>query len=44
MKNSRRPFYLVIGISALALWSFIAQATSAAIMGALLWGTPLPRS
>ncbi len=26
MKNTRRPFYLVIAISALALWSFIAQA------------------
>ena len=26
MKNSRRPFYLIIAISALALWSFIAQA------------------
>ncbi len=26
MKNSHRPFYLIIAISALALWSFIAQA------------------
>ena len=26
MKNSRRPFYLIIAISALALWSFVAQA------------------
>jgi uncharacterized protein YegJ (DUF2314 family) len=26
MKDSRRPFYLIIGISALALWTFIAQA------------------
>jgi uncharacterized protein YegJ (DUF2314 family) len=26
MKNSRRPVYLIIAISALALWSFIAQA------------------
>jgi uncharacterized protein YegJ (DUF2314 family) len=26
MRNSHRPFYLVIAISALALWSFIARA------------------
>jgi uncharacterized protein YegJ (DUF2314 family) len=26
MENSRRPFYLIIAISALTLWSFIAQA------------------
>src|SRR5258707_6373334 len=26
MKNNRRPFYLIIAISALALWTFIAQA------------------
>ena len=26
MKNNRRPFYLIIAIGALTLWSFIAQA------------------
>src|SRR5258707_2264924 len=26
MKNSRRPFYLIIAISALAFWSFTAKA------------------